>query len=68
MRTLTMPDLVNRFLLWSVQLSVRDGVFLQEVTYLVAGGEEVVVADMIVLPCSELRLVAHRIRGSSTES
>ena len=54
-----MPDLVNRLLLWSIQLSVRDGVFFQEVTYLVAGSEEVVVADMIILSCSELRLMAY---------
>ena len=57
--THTMPDLVNRLLLRSIQLSVCDGVFFQEVTYLVAGGEKVVVADMIILSSSELRLMAY---------
>ena len=60
---LTMSDLVDRLFLWPVQLSVRDSIFFQEVAYLVTGSEEVVVANMIILSCGELRLVAQQIRG-----
>ena len=59
-----MPDLIDRLFFLVLERTVRvEGVFLEEETNLIAGGEEVLVSEAALFVCGKDRDYFRRIEG-----